>query len=119
MCFDMYILAHILISTYFPKKFSLKKSSVFWDVMQCRPLAYNTYSSPCSYWFSVGSFTGLYLHQGLPREACSAIKRKAYKLMEMQMFAILDKAKPDTENIRGLDLAAVKRTGVQVTRLPL
>jgi hypothetical protein len=35
------------------------------------------------------------------------------------MFAILDKAKPDTGNTRGLNLAAVKRTTVQVTRLPL
>jgi hypothetical protein len=30
-----------------------------------------------------------------------------------------DKANPDTENIRGLNLAAVKHTTVQVTRLPL
>jgi hypothetical protein len=37
----------------------------------------------------------------------------------MQMTAILGKAKPDTENIRGLNLAAVKRTAVQVSRLPL
>jgi hypothetical protein len=31
----------------------------------------------------------------------------------------LDKAKPDMENIRGLNLAAVKHTTVQVTRLLL
>jgi hypothetical protein len=31
----------------------------------------------------------------------------------------LNKAKPVTENIRGLNLAAVKHTTVQVTRLPL
>jgi hypothetical protein len=31
----------------------------------------------------------------------------------------LDKAKPDTENIRGLNLAAVRHTTVQVTRLLL
>jgi hypothetical protein len=36
----------------------------------------------------------------------------------MKMFATLDKAKPDTGNIRGLNLAAVKHTTVQVTRLP-
>jgi hypothetical protein len=36
----------------------------------------------------------------------------------MKMLAILDKAKPDIESIRGLNLAAVKRTTVQVTRLP-
>jgi hypothetical protein len=39
--------------------------------------------------------------------------------MKMQMLATLDKAKPDTGNIRGLNLAAVKHTTVQVTTLPL
>jgi hypothetical protein len=33
-------------------------------------------------------------------------------------IAILDKAKPDIESIRGLNLAAVMHTSVQVTRLP-
>jgi hypothetical protein len=33
--------------------------------------------------------------------------------MNMEMFAILDKAKPHTENIRGLDMAAVTCTTVQ------
>jgi hypothetical protein len=37
----------------------------------------------------------------------------------MQMSARLGKAMPDTENIRGLNLAAVKRTTVQVSRLLL
>jgi hypothetical protein len=36
-----------------------------------------------------------------------------------QMLAALDKANPDTENIRSLKLAAVKHTTVQVTRLLL
>jgi hypothetical protein len=35
------------------------------------------------------------------------------------MFDILDKAKADTENRRGLNLAAVRHTTVQVTRLLL
>jgi hypothetical protein len=39
--------------------------------------------------------------------------------MTIKMFAILDKAKPVIENIRGLNLAAVRRMTVQVTRLPL
>jgi hypothetical protein len=39
--------------------------------------------------------------------------------MRMNMFAVLDKAKPDIENIRGLNLAVVKLATVQVTRLPL
>jgi hypothetical protein len=35
------------------------------------------------------------------------------------MFTILDKASPDTGNIRGLNFEAVKLTTVQVIRLPL
>jgi hypothetical protein len=35
------------------------------------------------------------------------------------MFAELDKAKPDTENIRGFNLPAVKLMTVQVTKLLL
>jgi hypothetical protein len=46
-------------------------------------------------------------------------KQKSYKITKMQMFAILDKANPDTGNIRGLNLVAVKHTTVQVTRLLL
>jgi hypothetical protein len=37
----------------------------------------------------------------------------------MQMSAILGKVKPDTENIRGLNLAAAKLTTFQASRLPL
>jgi hypothetical protein len=39
--------------------------------------------------------------------------------MIMKMFATFDKAKPDTGNTRGLNLAALKDTTVQVSRLPL
>jgi hypothetical protein len=39
--------------------------------------------------------------------------------MRMNMFAVLDKVKPDVENIRGLKLAIVKLTTVQVTKQPL
>jgi hypothetical protein len=35
------------------------------------------------------------------------------------MFATSEEEKPDAENERGLNLAAVKRTTVQVTRQPL
>jgi hypothetical protein len=35
------------------------------------------------------------------------------------MFAILDKVKPDTENIRDLNLAVVRHVTVQVTKLVL
>jgi hypothetical protein len=35
------------------------------------------------------------------------------------MFTALDETDPDTESIRGLNLAAVKLTAVQVTKLPL
>jgi hypothetical protein len=44
-------------------------------------------------------------------------KLKSYKITITKMFAILDKAKRDIEIIRGLNLAAVKYTTVQVTRL--
>jgi hypothetical protein len=36
--------------------------------------------------------------------------------MKMKMFATLDKARPHTENIRGLNLAAVMCTTVQVSK---
>jgi hypothetical protein len=37
----------------------------------------------------------------------------------MKMYATLDKVKPDTGNMRGLNLVAVKHMTVQVTRLLL
>jgi hypothetical protein len=37
--------------------------------------------------------------------------------MKMKMYAILDKAKPYTGNIKGSNLAAVIYTTVQVSRL--
>jgi hypothetical protein len=39
--------------------------------------------------------------------------------MKMKMFVTLDKANPDTGNIRGLNLAAVKHTTAHMTRLLL
>jgi hypothetical protein len=36
-------------------------------------------------------------------------KQKSYNIVKMQIFATLDKASPDTENIRGLKLAAVNQ----------
>jgi hypothetical protein len=36
--------------------------------------------------------------------------------MKMRMFATLDKARPDTENIRGSNLAAVMYTTVQESK---
>jgi hypothetical protein len=39
--------------------------------------------------------------------------------MGMNIFAAYDKAKPDTEYIIGLNMAAVKLTTVQVPTLPL
>jgi hypothetical protein len=46
-------------------------------------------------------------------------KQKSYKITKMKMFAVLDKAKLDTGNTRGLILAAVMFTTVQLSRLPL
>jgi hypothetical protein len=37
----------------------------------------------------------------------------------MQISATSEKAKPDTENIKGLSSVAVKRTDVQMTQQPL
>jgi hypothetical protein len=39
--------------------------------------------------------------------------------MRMNMFMVQDKAKPDIENIRGLNLAEVKLMAIQMTKLPL
>jgi hypothetical protein len=39
--------------------------------------------------------------------------------MRMNTFAVQDKMKPDIENIRGLNLAVVKFTTVEMTKLPL
>jgi hypothetical protein len=46
-------------------------------------------------------------------------KQKSYKIMRINRFAIQDKAKPDREYIRGLHLAVVKVTPIQMTKLPL
>jgi hypothetical protein len=46
-------------------------------------------------------------------------KQKPSKIMKMQLFVTLDKAKPDTENIKGLNLAAVMCMTIQVPRLSL
>jgi len=42
-------------------------------------------------------------------------KALLYEIMTMKMFATLDKAKPNIGNIRGLNLAAVKRRAVQMS----
>jgi hypothetical protein len=39
--------------------------------------------------------------------------------MKIEMFATMDKAKPDTGRITGLDLAVAKHSTVRVTGLPL
>jgi hypothetical protein len=39
--------------------------------------------------------------------------------VSVELFSICDKAKPDTGDIRGLNLAAVMFMTVQVSRLPL
>jgi hypothetical protein len=46
-------------------------------------------------------------------------KQKSYKITTMNMFMVQGKVKPDTENIRGLNLAVVKLTTAQLTKLPL
>jgi hypothetical protein len=44
-------------------------------------------------------------------------KQKSFIIMKMKMYSILDKAKLHTENIKGLNLATVIYTTVQVSRL--
>jgi hypothetical protein len=67
--------------------------------------------------------SGIYVYKAAvtltPRRNYAGNKQKSYKIMKIQMFAILDKANPDTSNITDLNLAAVKHTTVQVTRLLL
>jgi hypothetical protein len=46
-------------------------------------------------------------------------KHKSYKIIMIRMFAILDKAKPNIGNTRDINMAAVKPTTVQVTKLLL
>jgi hypothetical protein len=41
---------------------------------------------------------------------------RTFKIMKTKMYAILDKAKPHTENIRGLNLEAVTCMTVQVSQ---
>jgi hypothetical protein len=43
--------------------------------------------------------------------------QKSFVIMRIKIYGILDKAKPSTTNIRGLNLSAVKCTTVQVSRL--
>jgi hypothetical protein len=50
---------------------------------------------------------------------CAGNKQKPYKITRINMFAPYDKAKLDIEIIRGLNLAVVNLTTVQVTKLPL
>jgi hypothetical protein len=48
---------------------------------------------------------------------CAGNKQGSYDIMRITMFAAQDKAKPDTENVRGLNLAVIKLTTIQVTKL--
>jgi hypothetical protein len=45
-------------------------------------------------------------------------EHKSSNIMKMKMFATLDKSNPDRQNIRGLNLAEVMCTNVEVSRLP-
>jgi hypothetical protein len=58
-------------------------------------------------------------HMNDNRQVSVSNKQKSSKIMKMKLFATLDKAKPDTENTRSLNLAAVMCMTVQVTRLSL
>jgi hypothetical protein len=53
------------------------------------------------------------------QQNCVGNKQTSYKIMRMIMFPTLVKAKTDAQNIRILNLAAVKLTTVQMTKLLL
>lgn len=53
-----------------------------------------------------------FFHRCRPHEA----KHRSHKIMRMNLFVPKDKLKPDKESIRGLNLAAVKPTNIQVTK---
>jgi hypothetical protein len=46
-------------------------------------------------------------------------RQKSYRIMKMQMFATLAKAKLNTENIKGSNFVAVRHTTGQVSKLLL
>jgi hypothetical protein len=46
-------------------------------------------------------------------------KPKSFNITRVYIFAILDKAKPDTENIRDLNLAVFRHMTVQMIKLVL
>jgi hypothetical protein len=49
---------------------------------------------------------------------CAEDKQKSLMIMKIEMYAILDKANPHTENTRSLNLAGVTCTFVQLSILP-
>jgi uncharacterized protein YcfJ len=53
------------------------------------------------------------------QQNCANIKQKSQKIMGMNVSAVWDKAKPDKDNISGLNLTVVELTNVQVTMPPL
>jgi hypothetical protein len=46
-------------------------------------------------------------------------KHRSFKIMKIYIFEILNKAMPDIENIRGLNLAVLRRMADQMTKPPL
>jgi hypothetical protein len=57
------------------------------------------------------------LHTFRPEPTSGRELTSSTQIMKMRIFATLDKANRDTGNTRGLNLAAVNHTTVQVTRL--
>jgi hypothetical protein len=55
----------------------------------------------------------------IKKQNYASSKQKSYKIMKMQMFAILHEANPYAGNKRGLNLTVVKLATVQVIKLPL
>jgi hypothetical protein len=63
--------------------------------------------------FQLSAFIQLY------NKIVQALSRTHNKIIKMKNFAANDNAKPNIDNISGLNLVAVKLTNVQVIKLPL
>jgi hypothetical protein len=65
------------------------------------------------------AFNLLYVYNYVTKLCSAGNKQKSYKIMRRFMFAAQNKAKPDIENIRSLNLVVVKLTTIQASKLPL
>jgi hypothetical protein len=99
---------------------SLRQTAIYWNCSACK----TKFSAPLEIFqgahrFAFCTWLPNFCTYMIIQQNYAGNKHKSYKIMKMQMFATLDKANPDTGNIRGLNLASVKHMTIQVTRLLL